>query len=307
MSVSYYDPAPAPRFTPYDKGRFQLSLGIKEIGSADWIEVDRHFSAHLAEKRRLLAERHADVFAALPGSEPAQAECLDRLLDHLRRHLPDLVAERESLIETVEGQRYDRAAFSDAPLDLAGRLIQEDLCLMAPADDTYRLIAASLCFPARWRLADKLGRPMAEIHRPVPGFNDRLARPVDRFFAGIREDQTYLRLNWSVIDDPTLFQAEGHGRGAFDPSITLDDVIDRLHIRVERQTFVRLPETDVLVFGIKTVVDPISVLVDRPDLAAAMLGSLEGMPADMRAYKSMAPFAEALAAWLSRRVERATG
>ena len=53
--------------------------------------MDRHYAAHLAEKRRLLAKRHGEVLAALPESRPAQAECLDAVLDHLRRHRPDLI------------------------------------------------------------------------------------------------------------------------------------------------------------------------------------------------------------------------
>jgi hypothetical protein len=298
--ISFRDPAAAPRLTPYDKGRFQLTLGIRTIPASEWIEGDRHYPAHMAEKTRLLAERPAEVFAALPESRPAQAECLSKLLSHLEEHHPGLVRQVEHRLETADGRVLDRESDSLAPLDLAGRLVQEDLCLMALAGGTYRLIAASLCFPARWRLADKLGRPIAEIHNPVPGFNDRLARPVDRFFAGITPEQTYLRLNWSVIDDPTLFQPTGHGRSVFDPSITPDVIDQRLHLRVERQTFVRLPESGVLVFGIKTVVDPIGVIADRPDLAAALLGSLRGMPEDMRAYKSLGPFAEALEAWLLR-------
>ena len=44
-----------------------------------------------------------------------------------------------------------------------------------------RLIAAVLCFPSRWRLADKMDRLMGAIHGPVPFYADRLARPVDRF------------------------------------------------------------------------------------------------------------------------------
>ncbi len=304
--LCFRDPAPAPRFTPYDRGRFQLTLGIKEIPRSAWIEVDRHYPSHMAEKDRLLAEHHDEVFAALPESEAAQAECLDTVLCHLDRHLPDLVRQEEDTLETADGRVLVRGATGLAPLDLAGRLVQEDLCLMAPADGTYRLIAASLCFPARWRLADKIGRPMAEIHDPVPGFNARLARPVDRFFAGITADQVYLRLNWSVIDDPSLFQPTGHGRGGLDPSISVETIADRLHVRIERQTFLRLPETGVLVFGIKTVVDPITVIADRPDLAAALLGSLHGMPDDMRAYKSLGPFAEVLETWLEQH-SRASG
>lgn len=291
----------APRYTPYDKGRFQLTLGIKAIDRADWIEVDAHYDAQLAEKRRLLATRPDAVFGALPDSVDAQDECLETLVDHLLEHRPGLV-QREGGLLTVSrtGDRHDRAAFTGRPLDLAGRLVQEDLCLMAPADGTWRLIAASLCFPSRWRLAEKLGRPMAAIHAPVPGFNERLGRPVDRFFDRVAAGQTFMRLNWSVIDDPALFQPTGHGRTAINASITAENVADAAWLRIERQTFVLLPRSGVLVFGIKTVVDPLAALRGRPGLAAALRDTLTGMPADMRGYKSMAPFIDALFDWLSR-------
>ena len=290
-----------PRYTPYDKGRFQLTLGIKTIDPAEWIEVDGHYPAQMAEKRRLLSERPDEVFGALPESLAAQAECLETLLAHLGRHRRGLVEGDDATLEIPgTGDRFDRAAFADRPLDLAGRLVQEDLCLMAPSGDSWRLIAASLCFPSRWRLADKLGRPMAAIHAPVPGFNERLARPVDRFFDRVEPGQLFMRLNWSVIDDPSLFQPTGHGRSGHDESITADNAGDVVWLRIERQTFVRLPGTGVLVFGIKTVVDPLSALAGRPALAAALRGTLTDMPDDMRRYKSMAPFADALAAWLDR-------
>lgn len=298
----------APKYTPYDKGRFQLTLGIKAIDPADWIEVDGHYTEQIAEKRRLLAERPAEVFGALPESLDAQGECLETLLAHLQRDRPGQVRIDDEAVTVVPtGDRYDRAEFADCPLDLAGRLVQEDLCLMAPDGDTWRLIAASLCFPSRWRLADKLGRPMAAIHQPVPGFNERLARPVDRFFDRVEPGQAFMRLNWSVIDDPTLFQPTGHGRTGVDDAITADNVGDSAWIRIERQTFVRLPRTGVLVFGIKTVIDPLSVLAGRPELAAALRGTLAGMPDDMRRYKSVAPFADALATWLGRVAEGARG
>lgn len=291
----------APRYTPYDKGRFQLTLGIKAIDPAGWIEVDGHYEAQIAEKRRLLAERPAEVFGALTDSVEAQAECLEALLAHLERDRPGLVeVDGDVLRLTRTGDRHDRAAFADRPLDLAGRLVQEDLCLMAPSGDTWRLIAASLCFPSRWRLADKLGRPMAAIHAPVPGFNAQLARPVDRFFDRVGPGQVFMRLNWSAIDDPTLFQPAGHGRTGVNEAITADNAGDLVWLRIERQTFVRLPRSGVLVFGIKTVLDPLAALAGRPDLAAALRETLAGMPDDMRRYKSMAPFVDALLGWLER-------
>lgn len=295
-------PATQPRFAPYGKGRFQLTLGIKQIEAVDWIDVDAHYAAHMAEKHRLLGEHHGEVFAGLPDSLPAQRECLEAVLAHMTAFHPDLVTAEDGGVSIAwSGETHALVDFAAAPLDLAGRLVQEDLCLMQPGEDGHRLIAASLCFPARWRLADKIGRPMSAIHEPVPGFNDKLNRPVERFFTGITEDQIYVRLNWSVLDDPALFQPTGHGRKDLDPTITPQTIAERLHIRIERQTVRRLPRSGVLVFGIKTLVDPIAAIAGRPDLAAAMLGSLRTMPADMRGYKSLAPFAEALEGWLEQR------
>ena len=61
-----------------------------------------------------------------------------------------------------------------------------------------------------------------------------------------------------------------------------------------------LPRSGALVFWIKTVVDPLSAIVGRPLLAAALRATLDGMPDEMRRYKSMAPFWEALGGWLDR-------
>src|SRR3546814_10850404 len=51
----------APRYAPYDKGRFQFTLGIRELDPAEWIEIDDQYAPQLAEKRRLLAERPGEV------------------------------------------------------------------------------------------------------------------------------------------------------------------------------------------------------------------------------------------------------
>jgi len=271
-------------YTVYDKGRYQLTLGIRAIPHAEWFEPDERAAAQLAEKRRLLAARHGEVFAALPGSEAARAELLSAVRDNLATHHPD--QSRESGLAGLD------------PLDEAGRLVMDDLLVLERREEGWVLVAASLCFPARWRLADKIGRPMQAIHAPVPGFNDRLARPVDRLFDRVEPEQPYLRANWSVIDDPALFQPTGHGRADHDPTVTPANARERLHIRVERQTFVRLPESRVLVFGIKTIVDPLPILETRPDLAAAMAATFRGMPAEMAGYKSMAPFRDALLGYL---------
>lgn len=83
----------------------------------------------------------------------------------------------------------DRVGSEDhPPLLAASLLVQEDLALMRRGEDGWRLAAASLCFPSPWSLAGKFGRPVDEIHGPVPGFGpgSRPAGPIARMFDNLR-------------------------------------------------------------------------------------------------------------------------
>src|SRR5919205_916624 len=62
----------------------------------------------------------------------------------------------------------------EPPLECASRLVQEDLVLMARHDSGWQLAAASLCFPSTWVLAEKFGRDMDGIHKPVPGYAEHI-------------------------------------------------------------------------------------------------------------------------------------
>src|SRR5579875_726427 len=83
MSVT----AAAP-YLPFDGGRFRLMMGLMPLPPGEWIEIDEHFAADLAAKRRLLETRHEEVFAALPEAEAPAAELLALFAEHLPRWHP---------------------------------------------------------------------------------------------------------------------------------------------------------------------------------------------------------------------------
>jgi len=292
---------PGPRYAPYANGKFALAMGLVALDPKDWIDVDDNRAPELQEKERLLAADHKAVFDDLPGSAEAQREVLVLLLENLEQHHPGLIGFDEGNVTVHETSRtYNLADFSDHALDLAGRLVQEDFCLMRPGGEGYVLHAASLCFPARWRLAEKLGQPMMRIHEQVSGYAEKLRRPVDRFFEHLRADKPVQRLNWSVVDDPALFQTSGKFRTAEEAGITAENAGDRLWLRIERQTLRRLPRSGDILFTIRTFVDPLCSLETRPDLAAGLRAALAEMPEGMQRYKSLLPFRDALGRYLDR-------
>jgi hypothetical protein len=289
-------------YRPFLEAPWRLAMGIKALDLQAWIEVDEHFVDQLAERRRLLAERKAEVLAALPESWAGQEELLALLLDHLPARFPDHYRRLDGRIDNrATGERFDLEAWRAAPLELAGRLVQEDLCLMQRGEDGYRLVAAALCFPAHWRLADKLGRPLRAIHGPVPGFGERLAAPVDRFFANIQVERPVWRLNWSLVDTPTLFLPPEHRGQAREAAAARPG--EELWLRVERQTLRRLPRSGDVVFGIHTYVAPLAEAVDSTEAAQALAARIREMPEPMARYKSIWPVREPLLAWLDRRAE----
>lgn len=284
---------------PFLDPPYRMTMGLLPLAAADWILVDATFERDLAEKERLLATRHGEVFAALPDADAGSREALDRLATHLPAHAPDRYRrDGAALLRLHDGIRFEIERPELHPLDLAGRLVQEDLCLMRRRGDDHVLVAASLCFPTRWKLMDKLGQPLDLIHGPVPGFAASLGRPVQRFFDRLAPDKAVWRANWSLIDDPTLFQPAGHFRGAHNPAITAANAGTTLWLRVERQTLTRLPLSGDVLFTIRILQEPLGEAMAKPARAARLADLLRSMPAELKRYKSLLPFEQALLGYL---------
>jgi hypothetical protein len=288
------------RYKPFLTGSGRHAMGIKALDPADWIETGRDREAQLAERRRLLDERSDDVLATVAGSEPGQRELLALLLQHLERHMSDLYrVEPDAVVDLGSGRRFSRVDDAVSPLMLAGRLVQEDFCLLQRRSDAYHLVAAVLCFPAHWRLADKLDRPLLAIHQPVPGFAEQLGNPVNRLFERLQADRPVQRLNWSLVDTTDLYLPPSHRTKALD--ITSDNAGEKIWLRVERQTLRRLPVSDDIVFGIRTHLTSLGKAIDGPPAAEALVQRLLEMPAPVARYKNIERCRAPLLAYLERR------
>jgi hypothetical protein len=291
----------SPGYLPFDGETYRPTMGLVALDLDEWIEIDEDMARDLALKRDLLATRHGDVFECLPEALAGSQEVLDLLVRHLIRRFPTLYSlEDNLLLNRVTGEEWRLSGSELHPLDLAGRLVQEDLCLMERNDDGWRLTAGSLCAPSRWSLAEKMGKPMAAIHAPVPLYAEKLARPVDRFFDKMVPGKAVWRANWSVKEDPTLFQPIRY-QSPEGPPATPETAGDRVYLRVERQTLRRLPQTDAILFTIRTYVRTIADSITTSLAAERLARSVAGLPPDVAQYKNVSRFADALIAWLNQK------
>ena len=250
-----------------------LAMGTRVLSAAEWLAVDDDRERDRALKAELLGARHDEVFAAL--DTPA---------------VIDASTEVRGLIETATGETADAALH---PLDAVGRLVQEDLCVLVERGGAAHLDAASLCFPSYWRLADKLGHPLAHVHAPVAHYAEELTSRVDRFIAKLSPDRPVWRRNWSIHDDPAYFLPDPTPPRPVEPP-------DGLWLRSERQTLRRLDTSGTVLFTIRTQQAPLAVLAAAPQVARGLATAIASWSPELAAYKG-GHGALAAQRWLSER------
>ncbi len=298
-------------YLPFSDGKpFALRMGLQPLPVEQWIEPGEDFSAQLAEKRKLLATRHDDVVQVLSQAQPASEEALKLLLDHLRHYHSDrFTFDGGKLRNAATGEEWDiahsLAQSSLHPLEHATRLVQEDFCILQSDDgDIYRLTAGAVCFPSNWRLADKIGRALSDVHGPVPGYAQKLGTQVDRFFKHLADGTIMVRANWLIHATPELFQSGHKLDAATAAAITPENAGEKLWLRVERQTLRRLPQSGAVLFTIRTHLSSLRDAILDAKSAQALALAVRTMPDDVADYRGMAAFRATLLEWLEGRATR---
>lgn len=247
------------------------SMGTRSLAPA-WADAGGDdVPAQLEAKRSLLATRREVVSARLSR--------------------PDVDAAEREVARLVGASRCEEGPAT--ALEEAAVTVPDDLCLLVDRVGHWRLDSGVVCFPSLWRLADKIGRPLAEIHAPVPDYAEELADRVDRLISRLRPERPVWRRNWFVHHDPQLHQPE--------PPPAPDPVPappDGLWLRSERQTLRRLPESGAVLFTIRTQQVPLAGVAGRPDLAVAMAAVVEAWPDRLVRYRGATHWRGPVVAWL---------
>jgi len=192
--------------------------------------------------------------------------------------------------------------------------MQEDFAILLPdlKSGQYKLMAAAVAFPMRWSLQQKMGRRMNVIHGPVPFYQTNLRHPVDAFMTSL-EEQPYWRANYGITDDPALFQAltekqifqakKGQLPPAVKEPLTVHDCPDKLFVRCERQTLVKLPKTGAVQFTIRTYVRPLREYLGKPvETLERLRHAIAEMPDIWVNYKTMTGCRDVVLELLDQRI-----
>ena len=213
--------------------------GVNPLAWSDWLLQDETFAQQMAYRDALIINKRTAVFRAEQIATNASHELLDLILRQLKKS-PKYHFQRTQ-ITRPDGNKID--VHSDHPLVIAGRLVQQDLCILQKSEGEHVLTGGILCFPSNWRLNEKIGHPLSTIHNPVNSYDATMGKRVQRIFDGIKPDNPVWRANYLLYATSNLFQPNREKRATRDTG---------KFIRVERQSLIKLPKSDAVVFGIHT-------------------------------------------------------
>jgi len=273
----------AARYLPLDGKPFTVGMGLRALEIAQWLEIDESYAADIEQKKYLFQKHPQQVFASLPQGLAGSVETLELISAHIKQMNPELET------TPVDARLH--------PLHSAGLLTQEDLCVMSRLDGQWKLTAASVCFPSRWDLTEKIGASLREIHAPVPHYEERIGQATDTMFDKFEAERPVWRINWTILDNPELFQPQSIHR-ELDPDLPLDEFAQKIFFRIERQTLRVLPKSGDVLFTIRTYVDSLSSIASEyPDFQENLAQTLDAASAQTREYKGWPPIWDKLMNW----------
>jgi hypothetical protein len=263
-------------YVPVDGRPYRLAMGLRPLDLAKWFEFGSDADDQLAQKAALVATQRREVVAILEEGRVAAAELASTVALNLATFHPS-----RTMSNDID------------PLVAASLSVPDDLCVMAWSHGEWRLVAACVCFPSRWSLAEKVGASLDDIHAPVPHFDDQLSSPTSKFFDRLDAAKPVWRLNWTLLDDPALFQPGGSRRPPHEEP-------GAWRFRVERQSLVRLASTGAVAFTIRTYVARASeVAASEPEFVSGVATVLRSAPADTLTYKGWSGLADRWNEWFN--------
>ncbi|MFI4975136.1 MAG: heme-dependent oxidative N-demethylase family protein [Caulobacterales bacterium] len=257
------DPDVPIRHAPYAEGPADFAIGLRPIAPEAWLEGGEADPA--ARKDALFAAHPKLVWAQTEGSGPGQAE----------------------IAALVEAAGVPLAPSSLPPLLAAARAVPDDLCLMEKRQGDWRLTALSLCSGTFFTAEQAIGKSLAELHAPVPGYGERLLPRVERIFDALGAEAILERRNWTVVNTDALFAPDPAPMRARIGGLSPETAGEALFVRVERQTLRRLPATGGALFTIRVWRYPLAALRAAPERLAAFARAWRQASQPFRAYKKL--------------------
>ncbi|KAL6719244.1 hypothetical protein ACLMJK_003481 [Lecanora helva] len=197
------------KYRPFESKR-HVVMGIGKSAKEDWIRIDRNYLDRINLRKQLLEEFPTVCMADMEVSHPAIRELYEEvILEVLPKRYPSMFKiSRDTFSNVITGSRHCISATLQDPnamLRQLGENVEEDFYLMIPNIEREFILGGCVaCFPQGLHPANKVGLSVSRIHEPVPGYEGRLKKGVNRCFERLTPGQSIGRLNKSKVKDLDL-------------------------------------------------------------------------------------------------------
>lgn len=293
--------------------KYNVTMGLRVVAPIDWIELDNQFPKFHADKAARIIERGKQCIKTHQEAFPAAVELLEELTEYLPARYPSLYQKTSTGIRNLwsgESFNIQERPLQEDPMVICSRLVQDDLALMIEQPDgQYCLLAGSILLAGFWRLSDKFGMTLSDIHTSghVPHFREKLESGMMKFFQRLKCDTFYARNNYFIQVDESLSWSYSIG-DEDSPAISWstaekNKAIEHHWFRSERQTLRRLPKTKAICFTIRTYFHPVTDIVKEDHVPGRLASAVRSWDGWVAEYKGREKYEQVLLEYLDRKHE----
>ena len=247
------------------------AAALENLDPLELIVMDKNYQIRINYRRKILKEHH-DIAVGVNNDKrigPAVRELYTFLLgtylptrypSMFKLHRTEYEGGHTFMLENLTTKEMLLAQSSEATqtltlLETLGKHLDEDFLFLLPEENEdqdlkYVLEAYITVCPSGFNPREKLGKKLADVHGPVPGYKTKLERSMDRFFAKLEVGRYVRRVNWSCTVDTELFAADG-GNHAYGGD-TIEELED---IDIDQVRLTLIPENHHHDFLLKRYID----------------------------------------------------
>lgn len=252
----------------------RTKLMQSSIKADNLIVLDDSYSHFMSIREDKILNDRQNVIQSLPISANACRELFQTILMHISYKYPyqfeiwnekneykiyNNITKKSFYINDIE------EAKAEDLLAILGQLVLEDFNILQldSTNTNYNLTASLTVFPVGWWLKDRIGYDLIKLHGPAPNWqiNEQFRKAYKKKFDNIHDLIEY-RSNIFILNTSELFLPEHHIKvpSYEDIGETPDFMYENIFLRREAQSFIRLPKTNCIVFGVRTYISPITSL-----------------------------------------------
>jgi len=311
---------------------YHQTMSHQPMNVNDWIEIDADYKQDLKAKENLI-KTQGKVVLDLIDDENVRLGCqelMQNISDWITKRYPNLFQWQSSslILNKVTGetlslkdQSNEKYKSGIEALQVVSKLVQDDFLIASPLPDGHWLCAGGLvCFPGFYLLSEKIGTTLFATHSPVPQFNEKILLSVERTLTRLQPNAPIERTSWEVVDSkedqfwvpmagplPISTGAKPiypHHFTGRDLNATKYEDASKLILRLDHQTFTKMPKSGIVFFGVHPFRRQMSDLRHSPLLPRLLLEIHRTGPKDLMKYKaapqyqdSVIPYLEELDRW----------